>query len=79
MDKAVEIKLLGNKLYAFGNTVRALEMYESALKLDPTNTSVLSNAAHMLFLLGRFDEAQTHARDCTVVDPDFAKVYTPSF
>lgn len=72
--KAKELKILGNKLYAESKLEDALTIYGQALILDQNNIPILSNLAHVNYLLGNNDRGLEYALKCTLLDPTFARV-----
>ena len=62
--RAEEIKARGNSLFGKKEYKDAVEQYDKALELDPTNHVVYSNRAAALIELGQFEEAVESARAC---------------
>ncbi len=54
-ELALVEKELGNAAYKQKDLVAAMKHYESALELDPTNTSILANKSAVLFEMGEFE------------------------
>jgi small glutamine-rich tetratricopeptide repeat-containing protein alpha len=54
----------------------AVESYEEAIKLDPTNPVYLSNLAAAYSSLEDYDSAKTAAEKAIDVDPTFVKAYS---
>ncbi|XP_051912261.1 uncharacterized protein LOC127594427 [Hippocampus zosterae] len=61
-------KQLGNEAYFSGNYPRALEMYDKAISIDPTNSIFFSNKAKVLKVLGRLPEALQFAQEAIELD-----------
>lgn len=74
LDRALELKLLGNKLYSESKLPEALKIYSEANVLDQNNTSILSNLAHVHFLLKQHDAGLEFALKCTQLDSSFSRV-----
>ncbi|KAF9925617.1 Hsp90 cochaperone [Linnemannia zychae] len=54
--EALRVKDLGNASYKARKFEEALDYYSTALELDPTNISILSNKAAVYFEMGNYDE-----------------------
>ncbi len=52
---------LGNLQYARGDSDAALQAFENATRIDPTDGAAYNNLAHVLAGLGRWDQAETAA------------------
>ena len=52
-----------------GDLARAAQHYQKALSLDPTNTTIISNAAMLVESLGRVEEANKLLNYCVSRDP----------
>jgi TolB-like protein len=62
----------GDALNFSGNSVRAIEMVEAALRFDPfIPPNCAYHMGHALFLLERYEEAEAHVRDCIDMAPGF--------
>mmetsp|Transcript_13785 Transcript_13785/g.20483 ORF Transcript_13785/g.20483 Transcript_13785/m.20483 type:complete len:565 (+) Transcript_13785:81-1775(+) len=56
--KAVEMKAKGNKFYSSKDFVKAMECYDDAIKLDPSNMTFLLNKAAVYMEMGDFSACQ---------------------
>ena len=74
LEKAQELKILGNKLYTESKLDDASKVYIEALTLDQNNTLILSNLAHVNYLLKHNEQGLEYALKCTQIDPSFTRV-----
>ncbi len=65
----------GNFLVALGRSDEALNQLKIAQQLDPFSLLISSNIAWALYVSGRFDEAETQARQIIARDPNFGRGY----
>eukprot|EP01122_Echinamoeba_exundans_P000083 TRINITY_DN10067_c0_g1_i1.p1 TRINITY_DN10067_c0_g1~~TRINITY_DN10067_c0_g1_i1.p1 ORF type:complete len:359 (+),score=83.35 TRINITY_DN10067_c0_g1_i1:35-1111(+) len=70
---AAEEKEKGNKLFTQGNIAGALECYEEAILLDPTQPIYFGNACQCLIKLKKFKEVIHYADEALELDPKFVK------
>jgi tetratricopeptide (TPR) repeat protein len=59
----------GNSLHDLGNCTTAIEYYDKALSIDPTNATALNNKGRSLYELGRYDESIEYYDKVLAVNP----------
>jgi protein O-mannosyl-transferase len=67
---------VGNTLAESGRPAQALEHYEIALALDPSDSIAHYDAANALVQMGRWHEATVHFREALRLAPDYAAART---
>jgi protein O-mannosyl-transferase len=67
---------VGNTLAESGQPARALEHYQIALKLDPSDSIAHYDAANALVQMGRWSEATAHFREALRLDPEYTAART---
>lgn len=65
----------GNFLVAMGRHDEALSELRIAQQFDPLSLTIASNIAWALYVAGRFDEAETQAKQVISRDPNYARGY----
>lgn len=65
----------GNFLVAMGRHDEAINELRIAQQFDPLSLTISSNIAWALYVAGRFDEAETQAKQVISRDPNFARGY----
>eukprot|EP01102_Stenamoeba_stenopodia_P015776 TRINITY_DN5429_c0_g1_i1.p1 TRINITY_DN5429_c0_g1~~TRINITY_DN5429_c0_g1_i1.p1 ORF type:complete len:268 (+),score=76.49 TRINITY_DN5429_c0_g1_i1:233-1036(+) len=73
--KAVEAKEKGNKLFAQKKWKEAIEAYNKAIKLDPTEAAFYSNRSAAYMGMGDYNSALKDAEECIKVKSNWAKGY----
>ena len=68
-----QLKEKGNTFIREKNYQAAVDCYTDALKLDPSNHTILSNRSLAYFRLNKFEEALVDANKCTELAPAFAR------
>jgi hypothetical protein len=58
---------LGNAYYALNELVESAAAFSRACEIDPANGSAFNNLAHVLSLLGRWEEAESAARQAVAL------------
>ena len=59
-----------------GNAEKALDAYEEAIKLDPSNAYPYNNAANLLIDQGDYEAALSYAQKATEINQRFRQAYT---
>eukprot|EP00026_Physarum_polycephalum_P005613 Phypoly_transcript_05648.p1 GENE.Phypoly_transcript_05648~~Phypoly_transcript_05648.p1 ORF type:complete len:464 (+),score=60.90 Phypoly_transcript_05648:158-1549(+) len=70
-----ELKEAGNKCFQNKEFKSALEWYEKALALSPSNAALCSNISATHFCLKSYSEALKAADSCITIDPSWEKGY----
>lgn len=65
----------GNFLVAMGRTEEALNELKIAQQFDPASPMIASNIAWALYIAGRFNEAESQAKQILTRNPDFARAH----
>ncbi|KAJ3206520.1 hypothetical protein HDU67_008113 [Dinochytrium kinnereticum] len=73
IEEAIALKEEGNELFKAGKVAEALSKWTKGIKLDPTNTGILSNSALALTKMGKLDEAMQMADRCIAANPSWSK------
>jgi len=68
-----ELKEKGNAFIREKKYLDAVDSYTEALKLDPSNHTILSNRSLAYFRLSKFEKALADANKCTELAPAFAR------
>lgn len=68
-------KALGNEEFNLKNFAKAVECYSEAIRLDPENYVYYSNRSAAYGALGKWDLAETDAKECVQRNAKFAKGY----
>jgi len=66
----------GNAAFSAGNFEQAVEAFDAAIAVDPTNHILYSNKAAALTSLNKFEEALESAEKCIELQPGFVKGYS---
>ncbi|MGD0838817.1 MAG: tetratricopeptide repeat protein [Polyangia bacterium] len=66
---------LGVLLLKQGETTRAIDHFNAALKIDPDDANTENNLGLALVKLGRLDDAELHYRRAIEIDPRYCKAY----
>lgn len=75
VSKAQDIRMEGNKFFEMGDTVKAMEKYKEALKVDPTSEIICGNICTIHYKNNEMDEAEFYANECIRLNPDWPKGY----
>jgi len=67
--KARQLVTIGDRLFRAGNTRRAEERYEQAVRANPHSASPRVRLAQIALLRGRFAEAANHLREAQAAEP----------
>jgi hypothetical protein len=67
--RAEQLQTFGDRMFRAGNTHRASERYEQALRADPSAASVRVRLAQVALVRGRYSEAADQYRDAMVAEP----------
>ncbi|KAL2916137.1 hypothetical protein HK105_204228 [Polyrhizophydium stewartii] len=73
--RSLELKEAGNAQFKRGAFGPALALYEQALELNPTESTILSNACQAALKLDEVDKAEMLAQRCVNVRPDWSKAW----
>lgn len=73
MPTAAELKNKGNEALSKGHVTEAINLYSSAIELEPTNHVLLSNRSAAYCKSKEFDAALEDAVKCTRVNPTWGK------
>ena len=66
---------LGNDCFAEKKFSEAIQHYDEAIRLDPSNASLYSNKSACYASLGQWEEAAREAKACIAKDSNFVKGY----
>ena len=69
-DNANALVLMGNVLERHGEAVKALELFQKAIELDPKRTSVYESIGWYYLHKGQYEEAIKHWRKALAINPD---------
>jgi len=72
---AASLKKQGNEFIAKGDYLKAIEVYNEAIKLEKTDHLLLSNRCHAFIALDNFMQALEDAKNCVALRPDWPKGY----
>jgi tetratricopeptide (TPR) repeat protein len=67
--RAEQLQTFGDRMFRVGNTRRAADRYEQALRADPGAASVRVRLAQVALVRGRYAEAAGQYRDALVAEP----------
>eukprot|EP00211_Chloroparvula_japonica_P014633 CAMPEP_0119133070 /NCGR_PEP_ID=MMETSP1310-20130426/12927_1 /TAXON_ID=464262 /ORGANISM="Genus nov. species nov., Strain RCC2339" /LENGTH=258 /DNA_ID=CAMNT_0007123745 /DNA_START=80 /DNA_END=856 /DNA_ORIENTATION=- len=70
-----ELKAKGNKCYAAGDYLQAIEWYTKAIDANPNEHTFYSNRSAAYFALNKFEESVDDARQCVRIAPKWIKGY----
>ena len=73
MPTATELKNKGNEALSKGHVSEAINLYSSAIELEPTNHVLFSNRSAAYCKSKDFDKALDDAVVCTKVSPSWGK------
>jgi Flp pilus assembly protein TadD len=73
--KAMDLLTPGNKLFAEGEYVKAVDFYQNLVDLEPRHANALNNLGAALYRLGRYKEAELHFRQAVGIKPDDPEAY----
>jgi len=76
VEKSLEAKELGNKLFSDGKYPDAIKEYSEAIKRNPEDHTLYSNRSASYTKLGEYNLALKDAETCISKKPDFVKGYS---
>ena len=73
MPSAAELKTKGNEALSKGHVTEAINLYSSAIELEPKNHVLFSNRSAAYCKSREFDKALEDAVTCTKINPTWGK------